>query len=136
MERHDVVVARAVCIDALFFAPDRLAALREIGRLLRPGGRLMFTADERDEQTRPADVLDWLDLVRGADLEVVSKEPIPGSAERTLRLYDLWLEHLDQLRVELGDEVADQLATEARTVGPTLGSRRPVLVTAQRPNDH
>ena len=122
----------AVCIDALFFAPDRVAALCEVARVLRPGARFLFTADEREKVTQPADVLDWSDLVHAAGLEVVSKEPIPGLAERTQRIYGLWLAHLDELRLELGDEVANQLATEANTVGPTLGLRRALLVTARR----
>ncbi|MFF0087501.1 class I SAM-dependent methyltransferase [Streptomyces canus] len=38
-----------VCVDALSFAPNRGAALRELGRILAPGARLVFTRAVRQE---------------------------------------------------------------------------------------
>ena len=48
-------------------------------------------------------------------------------------MYQLWLEHLDQIRAEIGAEAADRLKTEAHQVGPALASRRAMLIVARRP---
>ena len=40
-----------VCLDAIFFAEDRIAALREVKRILRPAGRYVFTGPETDTPT-------------------------------------------------------------------------------------
>jgi SAM-dependent methyltransferase len=48
----------AICADAVFFASDRRAVFAEMGRVLRPGGRFLFTADESDDPDRPAAVPD------------------------------------------------------------------------------
>jgi ubiquinone/menaquinone biosynthesis C-methylase UbiE len=44
----DDVADAIVSIDALQYAPDKLATLREAARLLRPGGRIALTAFELD----------------------------------------------------------------------------------------
>jgi len=49
--------------DALQYAPDKSAALREIARILRPGGRLVFTAFE-------------LEPARVSGLPVIGEDPI------------------------------------------------------------
>lgn len=121
-----------VCLDAVFFAEDRIAALREVNRLLRPGGRYAFTAGETDTPTRPAHVPDWTPLLEAAGLEAESKEEVPRFAAQLGRMYALWLEHLDELRAEIGDAAANQLETEARTVGPTLHGRRHLFIVARR----
>jgi ubiquinone/menaquinone biosynthesis C-methylase UbiE len=123
----------AVCLDAIFFAEDRVAALREVRRLLRPAGRYAFTGPETDAPTRPGHVEDWRPLLEAAGLEVESKEEVPRFAEQLGRMYDLWLERIDEIRAELGAAAAEGLETEARTVAPTLASRRSVFITARRP---
>jgi SAM-dependent methyltransferase len=40
----------AISVDALQCAPDKRAGLKEAARILRPGGRLVFTAFEVEPQ--------------------------------------------------------------------------------------
>jgi ubiquinone/menaquinone biosynthesis C-methylase UbiE len=122
-----------VCLDAVFFAEDRIAALREVNRLLGSGGRYAFTAPETDPPTRPAHVPDWTPSLEAAGLKLESKEDVPHFAEQLGRMYALWLEHLDELRAELGESAAERLETEAHTVAPALSSRLHLFIVARRP---
>ena len=122
----------AICVDAFFFADDRIAAAAEVHRVLRPGAVFVFTAAEHHPATRPMDVPDWAPILAAGGLEPLWTVDIPGALERLRRGYDLWLEHLDELRVELGDEVAEGMRQEAETVGARLDGRRAVLVAARR----
>ncbi len=122
-----------VCLDAIFFAADRVAALREVRRLLRPDGRYVFTAPEVRMPTEPSHVSDWMPLLAAAGLRLESKEEVPHFAEQLGRMYELWLEHLDAIRAEVGAAAADRLETEARTVGPRLQNLDPLLIIARRP---
>ena len=122
-----------VCLDSIFFAADRIAALREVHRLLRPAGRYVFTAPEVRTPTQPFHVPDWTPLLEAAGLQLESKEAVPRQAEQLGRMYQLWLEHLDAIRAEVGDAAADRLEAEARGVGPMLKNRVPLLIVARRP---
>ena len=57
-------------------------------------------------------------LVEAAELELESKETVPRFAEQLGRMYDLMLEHLDELRAEMGEKAAERLKEEAETVAP------------------
>jgi ubiquinone/menaquinone biosynthesis C-methylase UbiE len=122
----------AICADAVFFAPDRIAVFAEMARVLRPGGRFLFTADESDDPDRPAAVPDWAPIIERGGLSVVAREQIPNWAAQLQAMYDAWMENIDALRAELGDEVADDLVDEAHTVGPTLLRRTGVMYTAEK----
>ncbi len=121
-----------VCVDAVFFAADRVAAVAEIGRLLRPGRRAMVTAVEIDND-RPGAVPDWRPIVEAGGLRVVDREVTPGFPEQVLRMYELWLAHADELGAELGEEVAAGLLEEARHVGPMLPQATAWMYTLERP---
>jgi ubiquinone/menaquinone biosynthesis C-methylase UbiE len=129
----DGIADGVVCLDAVFFATDRIAALTEVHRLLRPGGRYVFTAAEVPSPRRPFDVPDWTPLLDVAGLRVESKEEVPQFAEHVGRMYELWLANLDVLRAEIGDDAAGQLEDEALTVGARLSERKHLLVVASRP---
>jgi ubiquinone/menaquinone biosynthesis C-methylase UbiE len=129
---HSESADAVLCLDAIFFAEDRIAALSEVRRLLRPGGRYVFTGPETDTPTRPSQVSDWTPLLTAAGLELENKEEVPRFAEQLKRMYALWLEHLDELRADLGEAAADQLATEAKRIAPTLESRRHLFMVARR----
>ena len=123
-----------LCADAIFFAPDRIRAVQEAARMLRPGGRYAFTADEAVDG-RERSVPDWRPIIEAGGLQVVSRIEIPHWRERLARMYELWLENLDEVRETLGDEYADELRDEAEAVGPSLSERTGVLYVARRPAD-
>jgi ubiquinone/menaquinone biosynthesis C-methylase UbiE len=121
-----------VCADAVFFATDRIAVFAEMARILRPGGRFVFTVDESDDADREAAVPDWAPIIRAGGLSVVSRVEIPHWREDLQRMYDGWLGNIDALRESLDEESIDDLIGEATTVGPTLSNRTGVLYVAER----
>ena len=121
----------AVCLDAIFFAPDRIAALQEVRRVLRPGGRFLFTADERARPELPHPVPDWTQLAEAAGFDVEAEEIAPGFASRWKRLYELWLEHLDQIRARHGEHSAAMMEQEASEVGRILDELSLVVITCR-----
>jgi ubiquinone/menaquinone biosynthesis C-methylase UbiE len=120
-----------LCADAIFFATDRIAAVREAARLLRPGGRYAFTADESDDG-RPHAVPDWRPIIEAGGLDVVARFEVPRWSEQLGRMYEIWLANLDEVRETLGEASAEEMREEAETVGPTLAGRTGVLYVAER----
>ncbi|MFD9483661.1 class I SAM-dependent methyltransferase [Streptomyces sp. NPDC059991] len=116
-----------VCVDVLGRAADRGAALRELGRVLAPGGRLVVTRALR-RGAEPA----WHEQVDAAGLTQEHVDERPGEPAMWERLYRLWIAHADQLRRELGEGPAELMLGEARQVRPTLRGRRAVLLTLRR----
>ena len=122
----------AVCADAVFFATDRVSVFAETRRILRPGARFLFTADESDTE-RPSSVPDWAPLIEAGGLIVDARDEIPRWREGVQGMYDIWIANIDEVRDQLGDQFADDLVDEATHVGPTLATRTGVLYTARRP---
>jgi SAM-dependent methyltransferase len=124
-----------VSVDALPFAPDRDAALRELRRVLRPGARAVFTAatPADDQPPSPSGTGAWPDGVAGAGLELDHDEPRPDVPSFWLRLYRLWEEHEVSLRTELGDRATDNMLAEAREVAPKLATLHFRAFTVRRP---
>lgn len=94
-----------VSMDALPFAPDRDAALRELRRILKPGARAVFTGGQnlpghpKYVPGRPT----WEEHIAAAGLELEAKTPRPEEKGLWDRLNDLWQAHADELRREDGD---------------------------------
>lgn len=124
----DACARGIVCVDALGGAPDRAAALRELGRILAPGGRLVMTRAAR-RGAAPA----WPEQARAAGLTVEYVDERPAEPAMWERLYRLWIAHADDLRRELGEAPAERMLREAHQVLPTLPGRRAVLLTLRRP---
>ncbi|WP_197523073.1 class I SAM-dependent methyltransferase [Actinokineospora pegani] len=120
----DASVDAAVSIDALPFAPDRLAALVEVRRVLRPGARFVFTG-----RTGP---VSWPALLQKAGMEVEEQVVHEGANARWLRLFGLWRANEPQLRAEIGDPAADQMMAEAEA-GHRLVETTPLVFVARRP---
>jgi ubiquinone/menaquinone biosynthesis C-methylase UbiE len=106
----DAGAAAVISIDALPFAKDRPAALREVHRILTPGGRCALTVRSRPGVAGK----DWLAMARAAGLTVEETLPNPYHDEHWQRLYAVWLANANQLRAELGERAANNLLAEAR----------------------
>jgi SAM-dependent methyltransferase len=120
-----------VSVDALPFAPDRDAALRELRRVLRA----VFTAatPAEDQPPGPSGTGAWPDRVASAGLELDHDEPRPDVPGFWLRLHRLWEQHEVSLRTALGDRATDNMLAEAREFAPKLATLHFRAFTVRRP---
>jgi ubiquinone/menaquinone biosynthesis C-methylase UbiE len=135
----DRVADAVVSVDALQYAPNKLAALREAARLLRPGGRIGLTAFELDPEraaslpvygTDPAP--DLRPLLEQAGFTVETYEETGGWLERVTTAFEAVLEAREQLADELGRDAVRVLISEAQVALAARAYRRRVLATALR----
>ena len=106
-------------VDALQYAPDQAAALAEVARILRPGGRFAFLAFELDA-TKVAGLGVWEDPVGDyrpalddAGFDVVSYKQVDGWHDAVTGVYAAIVEQQEPLTAELGELAATALVLEA-----------------------
>ena len=127
-------VDAVMSVDALLFAPDKMAAVVELARVVRPGGRLVFTTWDYHSQPagRPPQVADHRPLLVSAGFEVLAYDETVDWRERQRRTDELAFAALDELAAEGGvepNELRADLEEQARTADAML---RRVLAVAQR----
>ncbi|MEX0684122.1 MAG: class I SAM-dependent methyltransferase [Dehalococcoidia bacterium] len=131
----------AMSIDALQYAPDKRAALREFARILRPGGVLAFFAFELDPvRTEGLPVIgddpvsDYRPLLAEAGFDVLRYDQTPRWHDRLTGAYRACVEAQDALRQEMGPLAAAALLSEMTlTLERDIYCGR-VLATAKLPN--
>ena len=121
-------------VDALLFAPDKAAALEELARVLRPGGRLVATTWDYSSQPagRPPQLADHRPLLAEHGFSVLLYEETTEWEANQRRLDALLLESVEELATESGDdpdEVRQAVLEMAATVETML---RRVLIVAQK----
>src|SRR5688572_28508967 len=86
-------------VDALLFTPDKAAALVELRRVLRRGGRLVLTTWDYHTQPvgRPPQVPDHRPLLERAKFRVLAYDDTPGWAETINRLDAGLMQRVDEL---------------------------------------
>ena len=129
----------AMSEDALQYAPDKRAAIVEAARLLRPGGRLVFTAFELDPQRatglpvlRADPVDDYRPLLAEAGFSAEVYEEVPGWPEPMTTTYSALLNESEALTEEMGEAAATALFTELSMTLQQRPYQRRVLAVATR----
>jgi ubiquinone/menaquinone biosynthesis C-methylase UbiE len=105
----------AMSIDVLWMVPDKLAALREIARILKPQRRFAFTNWDfaRFPPDYPPPVGDHRPLLREAGFTIEAYEEIPEAEAKQRAFYERNLAAKDALIREMG-EAAQALIDDAR----------------------
>jgi len=122
-----------ISIDALPFSEDVDLALREIARLLKRDGRLIFTAREPRTNSRQAKKLGpaWSRALKENGFQSLRVMERKGVSDRWRAVYEQWRKNEARLRAELPPGVVDQLMEEVESIGPKLEDKRAwLLITA------
>ena len=140
----------AMTVDALQYAPDKTAALREFARIIRPGGRrvagatgiLAFFAFElHPERARALPVIgddpvdDYRPLLHDAGFEVLHYEQTPAWHDRLFTAYRAVIEAQDALRQEMGEIATAAILSEMTlTLDRDIYSGRVFAVARRNPD--
>ena len=127
----------AMSEDALQYAPDKQAAMSEAARILRSGGRLVFTAYELDPDRATSlpilgadPVDDYRPPLLKAGFSVEVYEEVPGWPEPMTATYTALLNAREPLTREMGEAAVGALFTEMSMTLERRPYRRRVLVAA------
>jgi SAM-dependent methyltransferase len=131
----DASVDAVMSVDALLFTPDKAAAMRELRRVMRPGGRLVLTSWDYHTQPlgRPPQVPDHRPLLEPAGLRLLAYEDTPDWRAAMTRIHNGLLEEVDALAAEQGvpaDEMRAGIEEMHATVATMTRRFRLVAETA------
>ncbi len=129
----------AMSEDALQYAPSKQATMAEVARILRPGGRFVFTVYEV-ESDRAAGlpilgvdmVDDYRPVLEKAGFAVTSYEEVSGWPEPMTATYSAIVAARDALTQEMGEAATNVLLLEMELTLEHRPYRRRVLVAATR----
>jgi len=98
----DAGLDAAMSVDAFWLSPDKARAAAEMARVLRPGGRFVFTTLDAESAPPgcPPQVGDHRPLLHDAGFSVVSYEETPDWKRRELAVYDRILTSADELAAD------------------------------------
>jgi SAM-dependent methyltransferase len=126
-------VDAVMSIDALWLVPDKLAAVREVARILRPGKRFAFTTWDFGPGTGDGgQVSDHRPLLREAGLTVLTYEETPGWTAYFSALALAFENARDELAAELGERAADDEIAHNRRRASILPEWQRILVIAEK----
>lgn len=120
----------AMSIGALLFIPNKLKAIHEVARIIRPGATFVFITVEEKE---PHLVNDFRPLLRKAGLEVKVYEEIPDSTRKHGEYYKKVIESKDQLMNDMSPQGAALWISDAQTHLPRIKFWRRILAVATKP---
>jgi SAM-dependent methyltransferase len=102
----DASLDAAMSVDALLFAPDKMAAARELARVLKPGARLCLTTWDYGSQpaSRPPQVPDHRPVLAAAGFALLAYDETESWRERQTDIDLRLLDAADELARESGED--------------------------------
>jgi ubiquinone/menaquinone biosynthesis C-methylase UbiE len=136
----DASLDAAMSVDVLWAVLDKLGALQEVARILKPGARFAFTSWDRDLSPPgyPPPLNDHRPLLEQAGFDVESYEIQPDAEAKRRVWYERVVAAESTLIEEVGEAGAERMLLEAkRTLGLTDGAdylahSRRILVVARK----
>jgi ubiquinone/menaquinone biosynthesis C-methylase UbiE len=135
----DAAADGVVSIEAFQYAPDKRAALTELHRILRPGGRIGIVCFEvNPSRVDGLPVLgvdprpDYAPVLEAAGFAVEAYEETPGWALRVYGTFEALVDAADALVADLGERAAAGVLAEAMLTVQTRPYPRRILLVAQR----
>ena len=119
----------AVSVDALWLAPDRDRALKEVSRILKPGACFVFTTWDGNIPFSPRDHRDNL---KNAGFSIETYIETKGWKQRQLAVYEKVLASADALIQNMGKSAAMAIIREAKSTPQVLEKSTRVLVAARK----
>jgi ubiquinone/menaquinone biosynthesis C-methylase UbiE len=114
----------AVSVDSIWMVLDKVAAIREVRRLLMPGGRWVLSTWEPG-------YLSYTRLLDAGGWEVLACHEPALWYDRQQSVYQKIIAAREQLAAEIGQEAAQVLVTEAREIAPQLREYQRLLIVAR-----
>jgi ubiquinone/menaquinone biosynthesis C-methylase UbiE len=121
-------VAAIYSLDAFYLAGDIYAALREVHRVLRPGGLMIFTTYETPSGREPTPTA-WCDTAKEAGLRVVACVDLSTRWRVLMRRKH---EARWQMSGEVHRLLGSRAATELQVSGAMLGYGQPSFIDGSR----
>jgi ubiquinone/menaquinone biosynthesis C-methylase UbiE len=120
-------------VDALLFAADKAAAIRELRRVLRRNGRLVFTSWDYHRQPpgRPPQVEDHRPLLTSAGFAVLAYDVTDAWQQRMSDISARLIDNVIELAAESGDDVAETRARLEEMRASIGAMSRRILVVAE-----
>jgi SAM-dependent methyltransferase len=135
----DACAVAVMSVDSLQYVPAKRATFAEVARILRPGGRFVFTAFEVDTaRVREVQVLgvdpvaDYSLLLQEVGLTVDAYAETPGWKDRLVAAYSAVIAAEPVLRAQMGNAAMDALLLEMSLTLQIEPYRRRVLAAATR----
>jgi SAM-dependent methyltransferase len=127
-------VDAVMSVDSFWLFPHKARVAAEVARILRPGGRFVFTTWDFDHTPPgwPPQVRHHKDLLSETRFLLQSYEETPDWLRRQVAVYEGILAAQPELVEELGESAASDMIAEALHMPAVLGQSRRVLVVARR----
>lgn len=109
---EDQSVDGVICIDSLWAAPNKVQALMEIKRVMKPGAKFIFTYWD----LHTVEAIPYFEM---AGLSFIAREDTPDWKDLQMRVYDGILQYEAELVEEMGSG-ANMLLYEAKASPPYL----------------
>jgi len=126
-------VDAVMSVDALLFTADKAAAVSELRRVVRRGGRLVFTSWDYHRQPpgRPPQVADHRPLLAAAGFAVLAYDETEDWQRRISDVSAGLAENVEELAAESGDDVAETRARLEEMRASIDAMIRRILVVAE-----